>query len=259
MSPRRDAVPDDARPPPRSPNVSRRVSTPRRWALGNRSGPGMTLAAAAPTTNGSGSLATDTSGIAIPSQGRKECKSSNPEPDPGLVPEDRNACSGPCIRRQALELVNNETVREVRMLKIVLDGGRPITEGPESEGRKGRCGAGLGTIACARRSLQRLADSGAGPGGNRRGIARYPTPDGPWRALSTERTATFRRQGASGGGKARRAAPHAVRCRRHSAAGRPRLCAASFPPCTVSACGAATASGPRRPVSPPARRSRRAP
>ena len=73
MSRRRDAVPDDARPPPRSPNAPRRLSTPRRQALGNRSGPGMTLAAAAPTTNGSESLATD---IHIRDRGSFSCARS---------------------------------------------------------------------------------------------------------------------------------------------------------------------------------------
>ena len=67
VSRRRDAVPDDARSRPRSPNAPGRLSTPERWALGNRSGPGMTLAAAAPTTDRSESLATDIFGIAGPS------------------------------------------------------------------------------------------------------------------------------------------------------------------------------------------------
>ena len=44
-----------------------RSSTLFRSALGNRPGLGMTLAAAAPTTDGSKSLAMDTSGIADPS------------------------------------------------------------------------------------------------------------------------------------------------------------------------------------------------
>ena len=43
-------------------------STPNRLALGNRFGPGMKLAAAALTTDGSESLATDTSGIVVLSQ-----------------------------------------------------------------------------------------------------------------------------------------------------------------------------------------------
>ena len=63
-----------------------RSSTPLRLALGNRLGPGITLAAAAPTTDGSESLATDTSGIVIPSQGRKGLKSRNLESEPGWPP-----------------------------------------------------------------------------------------------------------------------------------------------------------------------------
>ena len=45
-------------------------STSGRLALGNRLGPGMKLAATAPTTDGSESLATDTSRISVPSQCR---------------------------------------------------------------------------------------------------------------------------------------------------------------------------------------------
>ena len=48
--------------------VLSRSSTLQRLALGNRFGPGMKLAAAALTTDGSESLATDTSGIVVPSQ-----------------------------------------------------------------------------------------------------------------------------------------------------------------------------------------------
>ena len=54
--------------------------------VANRLGPGITLAAAAPTTDGSESLATDTSGIVIPSQGRKGLKSRNLESEPGWPP-----------------------------------------------------------------------------------------------------------------------------------------------------------------------------
>ena len=59
-----------------------RSSTRDRSALGDRIGPGMTLAADAPTTDGSESLATDTSGIVIPSQDRKLFQSIDPDPEP---------------------------------------------------------------------------------------------------------------------------------------------------------------------------------
>ena len=59
-----------------------RSSTLFRSALANRPGPGMALAADAPTTDGSESLPTDTSGIVIPSQDRKLFQSINPGPEP---------------------------------------------------------------------------------------------------------------------------------------------------------------------------------
>ena len=62
VSPRRDAVPDDARALTSCRIDLSRSSTQVRSALGNRIGPGMKLAAAAPTTDGSESLATDISG-----------------------------------------------------------------------------------------------------------------------------------------------------------------------------------------------------
>ena len=87
----------------------------------------MTLAADAPTTDGSESLATDTSGIVIPSQDRKPFQSTDPGPEPdGLgTSRTRRVMNDPS---QAPKLVNEKPNRDGRLLKIVLDGKRPITE-----------------------------------------------------------------------------------------------------------------------------------
>ncbi|MDE0171963.1 MAG: hypothetical protein OYH76_00050 [Defluviicoccus sp.] len=58
-----------------------RSSTLMRSALGNRFGPGMTLAADAPTTDGTENPATDISEI-VHSQDRKTFKSSTLDPEP---------------------------------------------------------------------------------------------------------------------------------------------------------------------------------
>ena len=87
----------------------------------------MTLAADAPTTDGSKSLATDTSGIVIPSQDRKLFPSTDPGPDPHGLRDimNRRVMNDPS---QAPKLVNEKPDRDGRLLKIVLDGKRPITE-----------------------------------------------------------------------------------------------------------------------------------
>ena len=79
------------------------------------------LAADAPTTDGSESLAKDTSRIVAPSQDRKPFQSTDPEPEPH---ELRDIMNPP----QAPKLVNEKAKRDGRLLKIVLDGKRPITE-----------------------------------------------------------------------------------------------------------------------------------
>ena len=62
VSPRRDAVPDDARIIACWPNRSIAFEHAPEIGTRNRFGPGMKLAAIALTTDGSESLATDTSG-----------------------------------------------------------------------------------------------------------------------------------------------------------------------------------------------------
>ena len=106
VSPRRDAVPDDAREPACCRTSILRSSTLSRSALGNRFAPGMTLAAAALTTDGSEGLATDTCGIVFLLE-IGTFQSSNPEPEPhGLrdivhLPRDIQPVAGAeaCERR----------------------------------------------------------------------------------------------------------------------------------------------------------------
>ena len=62
--------------------VLSRSSTRLRLALGNRFGPGMKLAAIALTTDGSESLATDTSGSWFLLKTGGVLQSPNPEPEP---------------------------------------------------------------------------------------------------------------------------------------------------------------------------------
>ena len=134
-----------------------RSSTPDRSALGNRHGPGITLAAAAPTTDGRENPATDTSRIA-PSQDRKTFKSSNLDPAAGMAcrrsPTRLRLCNTP----QAPRLVTENRAGTVRLSKIVLDGKRPITEGlpvlpPSSLFHACRRQYPGGAGRCARRSL----------------------------------------------------------------------------------------------------------
>ena len=135
-----------------------RSSTPDRSALGNRHGPGITLAAAAPTTDGRENPATDTSRIA-PSQDRKTFKSSNLDPAAGMAcrrsPTRLRLCNTP----QAPRLVTENRAGTVRLSKIVLDGKRPITEGlpvllpPPLFHACRRHYPGGGAGRCARRSL----------------------------------------------------------------------------------------------------------
>ena len=130
MSRRRDAVPDDARSRPRSPNASGRLSTPRRWALGNRSGPGMMLAATAPTTNESESLATDISGIVDPSQALDPEDERDGHPLVGKWPAT--------ARLQTVAAAGHLPTSYQRKLSSHLAPGR--TTDPQSR-RKLRCGA----------------------------------------------------------------------------------------------------------------------
>ena len=79
MSPRRDAVPDDARVTPCLPSRPMALEHARQIGTRESFGPGMTLAAAALTTDGSESLAMDTTGIVIL---LRASRSPNPERTP---------------------------------------------------------------------------------------------------------------------------------------------------------------------------------
>ena len=72
----------------------------------------MTLAADAPTTDGRENPATDISRI-DPSQDRKTFKSSNPKPEPGWPPEDREPRLGTFHPSQTPGLVSEIRARTV--------------------------------------------------------------------------------------------------------------------------------------------------
>ena len=88
----------------------------------------MTLAALAPTTDGSEGLATDTFGIVVPSQHRRGDAFAYPEPDPGqrVLLRPTRECE---LAADAEASRTNGRIATKVCCKIALDGKRPITEG----------------------------------------------------------------------------------------------------------------------------------
>ncbi len=106
--------------------VSSRSSTQVRSALGNRFGPGMTLAVDAPTTDGRENPATATSG-SIPPRTERRSSAATPMRSRDGLRKTVNHAEGHSTRgrRQARE---RKPSQDGRMLKAVLDGKRPIAE-----------------------------------------------------------------------------------------------------------------------------------
>ena len=125
--------------------VSSRSSTRTRSALGNRPGPGIKLAAAALTTDGSESLATDTDEVRSAHNSYATRTNSNTG-----IAIPAQACSEDAFAERVLGPHAENRIAAFTIEKNSLDGKRPITEGLTSGAATARqCANGLFTPPAA--------------------------------------------------------------------------------------------------------------